>query len=74
METKKKVFVEYARGVFPDTYLCSFGDIPVDAGMVAVKCACVKTELRGEAFKGKINSEWECMNIDHSRLFKTYLN
>jgi len=74
METQKKVFLEHIRGVFPQTYLRSFSDTPAELGVTAMKCMAVRTEMRGIKYNDKMCMIWECVNIDYSRLFKSYLN
>lgn len=75
MEGKKTtVFTEHLRGVFPMTYLRSNSDVPADTGVVAVNCMVVKSQMKGIGYKDPMQCVYENMNIDHSRLFKSYLN
>lgn len=74
MDQEKKIFLEHIRGVFPITYLRSFSDIPADAGVIALNCQDVKLQMRGIRYKDPMCCVFESMNIDSSRLLKSYLN
>jgi hypothetical protein len=67
MDTKKKVFMEYRRGVFPDTGMNCFEGFPQALRFLLFQCGKYGKETVGKA-------EWEAITIDDSRTFKIYLN
>lgn len=56
------------------TYLRSFSDVNPELGVTALKAQQIRMENKGINYRDPMSCVFENMNVDSSRLFKSYLN